>query len=171
MRAYAPLHPLTIPLTSLNTTHSALRAGGGRRLQTLNLSSNELHAEGLRELLGAFLAGACPQLNDLGLASNCLGACNYAYTIYTTHPDQNQSCTYAGVQGAMELGRALQAGFGPNLQRLSLASNNLGSLGLQVRTTDIYTSTPLSPPLLSHSISHQQPDNPTTQFPFLHLRC
>lgn len=32
----------------------------------------------------------------------------------------------------MELGRALQHGFGPNLKRLSLASNNLGSLGLQV---------------------------------------
>lgn len=35
----------------------------------------------------------------------------------------------------MELGRALQHGFGPNLKRLSLASNNLGSLGLQVRHT------------------------------------
>ena len=32
----------------------------------------------------------------------------------------------------MELGRALQHGFGPNLKRLSLASNNLGSIGLQV---------------------------------------
>lgn len=60
-----------------NLTHlpqnRALRAGGCKGLRRLNLSSNELHAEGLRELLGAFLAGACPELSDLGLASNCLG--------------------------------------------------------------------------------------------------
>ena len=165
---------VALNLTPIHT-YRALRAGGCKGLRRLNLSSNELHAEGLRELLGAFLADACPELSDLGLASNCLGGWGgdaSAYdgivdphicpSIRLTHCTKRVETvrTQTGVQGAMELGRALQHGFGPNLKRLSLASNNLGSLGLQVRHLVTY-----HPPTLPASIisppRHQSPSHHT----------
>ncbi len=61
--------------TSVHSSRNLPRAlrAGGCNLRRLDLSSNELHAEGLAELLNAFLAGACASLEDLGLASNGLG--------------------------------------------------------------------------------------------------
>lgn len=86
----------------------ALGAGAGGELRVLNLASNGIYSDGIRQLALALGSGSCPQLEDLTLCSNGLGP-----------------------QGIAELARAVQCGWGACLRTLQLSSNCLGPMGLQ----------------------------------------